>query len=143
MVAADFVHLCDHAFRDAQNQPCLICIKSAIVATTFPCHRAALTVAFMVRTSEATKSHIDMWFGHADGTLLRKAGFDVDFKVPAEHFMAIQLVQLFFPKPGEYIVRLSEGNRDLASASLQILSVQALTPSPIVAQVAPVETTDD
>lgn len=130
MASIEFIYLCDHAFLDQQGQPCLIGIKDTLVAPTFPYHRAALSAAVMLRSAESTK--IELWFGHSDGSLLRRVPLDVNVQAPGQirTFLPIQMVQVFFPRAGEYEAKIIEKGEVVGAHRIRVISFDSRRQTP-------------
>lgn len=121
-ITVEFCHICNHAFLNNQQQPCLIGILRYLVAPSFPYHRSTLSVAARIRGDAGEAHHLDVILGPEDGPFLRRAPFDfTPAPKPFSSFLSLQMVQLFFPKAGQYTAKITSGDLVLATAYLTII----------------------
>lgn len=137
----DFLHVCNHAFTNSNHQPCLMGVLNLLQAPAFPYCRASLSVAMQLRPEPGSRHNLVIELAPEHGPFLRRAPLSIhpqpvpNLAVLPPLFLSIQMVQVFFPRPGMYIARALEDGQVLASATFEIIGPgQALQP-PLSAQV--------
>jgi hypothetical protein len=122
MITVDYLHVCNHAFLNEHRQPCIIGIITNLRAKGLPHHVASMSIAAMVKTPEAVDHDLAFEIGPVDGPHLRRMA--ITFKPPAGSdglFLSVQMVQMFFPKPGKYEGRLLYNGNVIARSGFRVL----------------------
>ena len=129
MATVDFVHACNHAFLNDQRQPCVIGILTDLFAPAFPYHRASVTIAAQIQGTPGVESDLVFELSPDSGPFLRRV--PLKFTPPAGSigvFIAMQMVQIFFLKPGGYEARVLEGDRVIGLSRLRVIGSEQQPP---------------
>lgn len=123
MPTVEYIHACNFAFLDDHGRPCLVGILSDLVAPSFPYHRAAITIAASVRATPGPDCTLKFELASSDGDrVLRYTSITFDPPVPATGiFLTIQMVQIFFPTPGLYTVRVVAAGAVIGATHLRVI----------------------
>jgi hypothetical protein len=111
-IKVEFMCVCDHAFRDSYNRPCLVGIIDTLWLPQFPTHRALLTIAVLLRAKPNQDVGLRFQFGGTLADIMRESK---PFLVPVPPsglvFVLFAMPMLRFDEPGEYVARVFDAKQ--------------------------------
>jgi hypothetical protein len=125
MAEVEYMHICDYAFRAEGGKACIIGIFDVIGAPSFPVTHPHMVIAIQLRGSAHETVPIKIELGRPNGDVV--AGLDGQVGVGGDGgaFINFNLLTTTFPEPGRYTVKVSSGDRHLATQSIHVRKAQA------------------
>jgi hypothetical protein len=117
MAVIDFLYVCDHAFLDSNNRPCILGIIESVAAPSFPHFRALLTCATIIRTEPNEQVDLHFEYGmRGDAPLI---SLRIVPQLPLDGgrtMLPIQFGQVQFPKQGVYSIAVRNFDKTIATS---------------------------
>lgn len=125
MAEVDYMHICDYAFKAEGGKSCIIGIFTVLNAATFPCTHPHMVLAVQLQGQPHEAIALKIEVGRPNGDVL--AGLDAKLVAGADGtaFVNLNLINLQFPEPGRYTVKVLSGGRSLSTQSFQVRKAPA------------------
>jgi|SRR5437879_2690355 len=125
MATVEYMHICDYAFVDQGNKPCVIGVYSGITAQAFPATHPQLFLAIQFRGTAHELIPFTVEIGRPNGDILwRSPETSPHASTEGGAFVAMNIVGAQFPEPGRYVVKILSAGQTLVSQSLRLSLVQ-------------------
>ncbi len=124
MATVEYLHLCDYAFSDQGNKPCIIGIFDQINAVNYPAVHPMMAVAMRLRGAAHETVDLKIELVRPAGGVLATMQGNVVIDGAGSAFMQVNMASLAFPEPGTYTLKVSAGGKALTAHSLKLSKMQ-------------------
>jgi hypothetical protein len=121
----EFMHLCDYAFQAEGGKACIIGIFDGIGAHVFPATHMLMTIAVKFQGQMHEIAPVKIEVVRPNNETLAAVEGQIGLGPDGGAFIDFKLMNLQFPEPGRYSVRVTSEGRVLASQSLHLTAVKA------------------
>jgi hypothetical protein len=125
MADVEFMHLCDYAFQAEGGKACIIGIFDGIGAHVFPATHMLMTIAVKFQGQAHEIAPVKIEVVRPTNESLAAVEGQIGLGPDGGAFIDFKLMNLQFPEPGRYAVRVTSEGRVLASQSLHLTAVKA------------------
>ena len=123
MAEVEFMHLCDYAFQAEGGKACIIGIFDGIGAHVFPATHMLMTIAVKFQGQAHEIAPVKIEVVRPNNEALAAVEGQIGLGPDGGAFIDFKLMNLQFPEPGRYSVRVTSEGRVLASQSLHLTAV--------------------
>ena len=124
MAEVEFMHLCDYAFQAEGGKACIIGIFDGIGAHVFPATHMLMTIAVKFQGQMHEIAPVKIEVVRPNNETLAAVEGQIGLGPDGGAFIDFKLMNLQFPEPGRYAVRVTSEGRVLASQSLHLTAVK-------------------
>jgi hypothetical protein len=125
MADVEFMHLCDYAFQAEGGKACIIGIFDGIGAHVFPATHMLMTIAVKFQGQAHEIAPVKIEVVRPNSESLAAVEGQIGLGPDGGAFIDFKLMNLQFPEPGRYSVRVTSEGRILASQPLHLTAVKA------------------
>lgn len=120
----DYMHICDYAFQ-SNGKPSMIGIFERINAFQFPAAHPYMAVAIKIRDQAHRKVNLTVQVARPNGDKLAEIQGTIVTGEDGVAYLDANLMNLQFPEPGRYLVKVLSAGATLVSESLILAKIEA------------------
>jgi hypothetical protein len=120
----EYMHICDYAFQ-ANGKHSMIGVFERINSFNFPAAHPYMAVAIKLRDQAHRKFQVSVMVAKPNGDKIAELQAEIATTDDGSAYMDVNLINLQFPEPGRYLVKVLSAGETLISQSLVVAKMAA------------------